>query len=264
MTKINEYKPGLSLIKKIKEVQSEYPQPTALGRLFGRSPVSPEALSWHKGIRGEIAIGNRLESLKALGYTVLHSVPIGEKESDIDHIVISPTGKIFTINTKHNPGAVIRVLDAAVYSNGHKTDYYRNSSYEKKRVEKKLNKHTGFQTSVYPVLAYVEIKALNIQKESDVKSVTEDKLIAYIKETEQSLPTSTFDLEPLYDSSFWTESETEEVNQDELFAWYNKFHKSVKKAYGRKTLIGAIGLLGALGGILFIAYSFVQSTGALG
>jgi hypothetical protein len=56
-----------------------------------------------RGRRGSLAV--RLPRL-ADQWRVRHAVPIGDKGSDIDHVVIGPGG-VFTINAKHHPDSAI-------------------------------------------------------------------------------------------------------------------------------------------------------------
>lgn len=58
--------------------------------------------SWRIGAVGEGRVGAELERLVRRGFRVLHSVPVGQRDSDIDHVVVGPPG-VFTVNTKWHP-----------------------------------------------------------------------------------------------------------------------------------------------------------------
>lgn len=60
-------------------------------RVLGRTPLSGEARSWYLGAIGEIRTEMQLEHLDESA-RVLHSVAVGDKGSDIDHIVVSASG----------------------------------------------------------------------------------------------------------------------------------------------------------------------------
>jgi len=66
------------------------------------SPLDEERAAWYRGALGEAAVGRLLEKLPE-GWTVLHAVPVGKGDSDIDHVVIGPGG-VFTINIKNHAG----------------------------------------------------------------------------------------------------------------------------------------------------------------
>ncbi len=87
------------------------------------------------GAAGEEAVGPRLERLVKRGWRVLHSVPVGAGQSDIDHLLIGPGG-VFTINTKNHPGGKVWVGQPAIRVNGQPTHYLRNSRFESERVHK--------------------------------------------------------------------------------------------------------------------------------
>lgn len=141
MVNIEERQPGYSLAVKLKETQNDVNKVSSFGKFLGISPLSTESRSWYTGMIGELRVGSKLNSLKDEGWKVFHSVPIGEKGSDIDHVLISPTGKIFTINTKRHPGKKVKYYSKKMYINGQPSDHLRNSVYEMNRVKKAVESH---------------------------------------------------------------------------------------------------------------------------
>jgi hypothetical protein len=103
------------------------------------------------GADGEEAVGPRLERLVKRGWHVLHSIPVGDRGSDIDHLLIGPGG-LYTVNTKNHPGKTIWVGEHAVLVGGHKTAYLRNSRFEADRVRKAMLRELGEELPVRPVL----------------------------------------------------------------------------------------------------------------
>jgi hypothetical protein len=123
-----------------------------IGTFFARvTDAKTEERAWRVGAEGEESVGPRLEELQPHGWFVLHSVPVGKKGSDIDHVLIGPGG-VYTINTKNHPGGKIWVGQYAVKANGQSTDYLRNSRYEAQRTEKLLSKAVGWPVPVRSVL----------------------------------------------------------------------------------------------------------------
>ena len=96
-----------SVMAECLRIQADAPPRGALARAFGRSPLSDESRPWYVGARGELDVAGHLDSLGE-GSTVLHSVPIGTRGSDIDHIVVCAAG-VFTINTKYHEDARVWV-----------------------------------------------------------------------------------------------------------------------------------------------------------
>jgi hypothetical protein len=132
------------------ELQAEAPSRTRAQRFFGKDPLVASARSWYKGAIGERDVAKILDSLGP-DFVVLHAVPIGAGESDIDHVVIGPTG-VFTINTKNHAGKSIFVSGRAFMVNGQHTDHMRNASFEADRAARLLAGAAGVWTPVQPLI----------------------------------------------------------------------------------------------------------------
>ncbi len=115
--------------------------------------VKTEERAWRVGADGEETIGAKLEKLTRDGWYVLHSVPVGTRGSDIDHVVIGPGG-VFTVNTKKHPGMEVWVSEKSILVDGHRTDYLRNSRFEGERATRLLTAACGFPVFVKPVLIF--------------------------------------------------------------------------------------------------------------
>lgn len=85
---------------------------------------------------------------------MLHAVPVGERGSDIDHVLIGPGG-VYTVNTKTHPGGRVWVGRNAVRVNGHAVPYLRKSRFEAQRAERLLSASVGFPVTVRPVLVFL-------------------------------------------------------------------------------------------------------------
>lgn len=110
--------------------------------------------SWRIGADGEETVGARLEKLHGDGWQLLHSVPVGSRDSDIDHVLIG-AGGVFTINTKTHPKANIWVSRTTVMVNGHKQFYLRNSRFEAERAARLLSRAVGWTVEVTPALVFL-------------------------------------------------------------------------------------------------------------
>lgn len=109
--------------------------------------------AWRVGADGEETIGAKLDKLTRDGWYVLHAVPVGSGDSDIDHVVIG-TGGVFTVNTKKHPGKKVWVSQKVVMVDGHRTQYLRNSRYEGERASRLLTAACGFPVLVKPILIF--------------------------------------------------------------------------------------------------------------
>lgn len=109
--------------------------------------------AWRVGADGEETIGARLDKLTQHGFYVLHAVPVGNRGSDIDHVVIGPPG-VFTVNTKKHPGKKVWVGGSTIMVDGQRKPYVRNSEYEAERASRLLSAAAGFPVVVKPVLIF--------------------------------------------------------------------------------------------------------------
>jgi len=85
------------------------------------------------------------------GWRVLHSVPVGNGNTDIDHVVIGPPG-VFTLNTKNHLGGRVSVNAKTVYVNGTHQPYIAKSRAEGKRATKLLSAACGHSITARPVI----------------------------------------------------------------------------------------------------------------
>lgn len=113
--------------------------------------VKTDERAWRTGAKGEESIGGRLERLADGGWRVLHSVPVGDRGSDIDHVLIGPGG-VYTVNTKNHPGKSIWISPTQVRVDGHPVPYLRNSRFEADRAKRLLSAALGWEPPVRPVL----------------------------------------------------------------------------------------------------------------
>ncbi|MET0975815.1 MAG: nuclease-related domain-containing protein [Leifsonia sp.] len=172
--------PGASVITRCLAEQSMVPVRGFVAQALGRSPLSSDSRSWYVGAMGELAVAERLKQLGA-DWTVLHSVPVGRGEADIDHVVIGPSG-VYTINTKHHEDAQVWVGSHKLLVNGHATDHLRNAVHEARRAGGLLTEATGLDVVVTPVVVLVGARSLTIrQQPSGVMVLTDSQLLRWLR-----------------------------------------------------------------------------------
>lgn len=124
--------------------------------------IRTEATSWEVGAAGERRVGDRLDRLRAHGWNVLHSIPL-KSGADIDHLIIGPGG-VFTINTKHHPGARVTGKGDFVRVNGQLNHYVRNSRHEASAAARRLTSACRMPVGVTGVLAFVGVQSLSVRE----------------------------------------------------------------------------------------------------
>ena len=137
-------RPGQGVSEEARSLRRATPVLSALRRLL-RVYVGDGA--YRKGARGERIVGKRLTKLGE-EWHVLHSIPIGDRGTDIDHLVIGPGG-VFTLNAKNHLGHRVWVHTRAFRVDGvSKTEYLGASRSEASKTSRRLSAASGF-----PVLA---------------------------------------------------------------------------------------------------------------
>ncbi len=136
----------------------------AVARLVG---AKTNERAWRIGADGEVAVADQLARLGPQWH-LLHAVRVGDRGSDIDHVVIGPGG-VFTVNAKNHPHANVWVGGDTFMVNGQRLPYVRNSRFEARRAARMLTEHVGF-----PVDATGVIAVMGAHKGLTIKAQPED------------------------------------------------------------------------------------------
>jgi hypothetical protein len=145
--------PGAEAREQALAARGAAPVKSLLARALG---VHTDERAWRIGADGEERVAARLAKLakKDPRWRSLHAIPVGNRGSDIDHVVMGPGG-VFTLNTKHHPGAKIWVGGDTFMVDGHRQPYIRNSRHEASRAAKLLTSACGFPVHVEGVIVTV-------------------------------------------------------------------------------------------------------------
>ena len=143
--------PGATARAHAAELRQQHRVRTVAARLVG---VRTTAHSFAIGAKGEREVGRKLNRWSAAaGWHVLHAVPVGERGTDIDHVVIGPFG-VVTINTK-TTSTTVWVGESGMKV-GHTTvDYLRKSRAEGQRAAQLLSYAAGWPVPVQPAIVFV-------------------------------------------------------------------------------------------------------------
>ena len=199
--------PGQAVGLKADELRRAAPIRAIVARLLN---VHTEERAFRAGRVGEREVARRLRSL-GRDWRVLHAVPVGNRGSDIDHIVVGPGG-VFTLNTKYHRNGRVWVGEHAVMLNGQKTDYLRNSRHEGKRASTLLSKACGIHVFVQPVIVVMGAELKIKAQPSDVKVIARRDIARWLKRG--SIRLTADDVEMIYEqarrSSTWKKNDGRE------------------------------------------------------
>ena len=179
--------PGQAVMSQALDLADGDPARSWLGRFFGADPLSADSRPWFQGALGELRVGQILAGLGP-EWTVLHAVPVGAKNSDIDHVLIGPSG-VFTLNTKHHAGQKVWVGRHAVFVAGQKTHYLSHARHEAARAGKLLTAAVGEPVPVTPVVVFVGSKEPTVkQPPAGVVVRTDRSLLRWLRRRSPVLP----------------------------------------------------------------------------
>jgi hypothetical protein len=154
-----------SVIEELLREHALTPPRSPLARFFGLNPLGAASVSWYSGARGEITVAALLAELPP-GWTVFHALPIGNRGSDIDHIVVGPGG-VVTINTKHHRGQYIWVGGTTFLVSGHRKAYLHSAVSEAERVTALIRSRMPLLEPVRPAIAVVNAKQITIRQKPE-------------------------------------------------------------------------------------------------
>ncbi|MFL6063813.1 MAG: nuclease-related domain-containing protein [Friedmanniella sp.] len=171
--------PGAAARAQARALRDAAPIRTFFARLVN---LRTRERAWRIGADGEERVGAELAKLVKFDprWRVLHAVPVGNAGADIDHLVIGPGG-IFTLNTKHHPGAALWVGGDTFMVNGQRQPYVRKSRYEAGRAARLLMAASGNPLRVDEILVPVGARSLTIKTApADVAVVPRRQLTAWL------------------------------------------------------------------------------------
>lgn len=158
--------------------------------------IHTEERAWRIGADGEEMVAARLAKLPD-SWRVLHALPVGDRDADIDHLVIGPGG-VFTINTKHHPHANVWVGGNTFMVNGQRYPYIRNANHEALRASKLLSRASRQLIEVTGVIAVVGAhRGLTVKQQPEgVRVMGRQRLVKWLR---TQLPTlSAAQVESIY------------------------------------------------------------------
>ncbi|WP_081747571.1 nuclease-related domain-containing protein [Arthrobacter sp. Br18] len=176
---LSERIPGQAVIEELLACHQFDPPRGRVGRLFGARPLGTQSTPWYWGALGEQEVGRILASLGP-EWTVLHAVPVGNRSSDIDHVIIGPTG-IVTLNTKRHADQPVWTARTTFMVSGKRQPHIHNSVYEADRAAKLLSRSVGRDLQVTAAIVVVGAKSVTVkEKHQTVAVLTPRQLLRWL------------------------------------------------------------------------------------
>lgn len=172
-------RPGAAARAEARRLKEERPVLTFVARVLG---VHTDERAWRIGADGEEKVAARLAKLAKADprWRFLHAIPVGERGSDIDHLVIGPGG-VFTLNAKHHPGAKLWIAGNTFLVNGQRQPYIRNSRHEASRAARLLGAAARVAVEATGVVVPVGAAAVDIREAPrDVAVVNRMALVKWL------------------------------------------------------------------------------------
>jgi hypothetical protein len=221
MTHLGDRAPAHALLEKLRDEVTLAP-PVDAPFSSGRPRVPPHAESWYVGIQGELQVANLLDELPA-GWLVLHSVPLGDGTRDIDHVVVSPGGRVMTLNTKRHSGASIWAAHDALMVNGSRQAHIPRARDEGQRASARLSSALDRAVTVEPMVVFTGERSLTVKESpAGVTLVSSGDLIRMLKRFDDEGDPSLGEAvkKTAAESSTWTSQPLGATSSTDLILWF--------------------------------------------
>lgn len=160
-TTLSAREAGYSAVRECLKRQSSARPRGRLAIFLGLSPLHPDARPSYNDAMGALAAANQLSLLND-EWTVVHSVPLGSGEGELNHIVIGPGG-VFVLATRNYRGRRVRAGGNILTVDGHKTDEIRALRYAERRATDVLRQALGAHVAIAPVIVVTNCSSLTIE-----------------------------------------------------------------------------------------------------
>lgn len=150
---------GQSAMSEVVTAQQFARPQSAVGRLFGISPLVLPARGSYRAALGELLVGDLLENL-GQRWDVLHDLPL--EHHSLDHLVIGPAG-VFTVRTANCAGLDVVVDGDAMIVVGVARDDIPLARAEAEQVSRILGDAVGTTVEVRPLLVVVRARRVSVK-----------------------------------------------------------------------------------------------------
>ena len=131
------------------------------------------------GRAGERRTARVLERLRVADprWGILHSIPVGTRGGDIDHMVVGPAG-VFVVNSKYWPHAYVWVAAENAMVNGTRRTFIHDARHDAHRATSRLSAAVGEHVHVHGVVAWFQTRGLTVREQPRDVTVLEGNQLA--------------------------------------------------------------------------------------
>ncbi len=167
----DEHGPAESVIKTCLRLQKSAPVRGRLKRVFGLSPLNPEARGWYAAALSEIELTRSLERLGS-GWTIMHAAGAGTIDSRVDLVAIGPAG-VFAIVTKSLVGARVFASGSLFTSDGVKLPFLRVAEQVATHAAELIEAALDEKVEVTPIVVVSGAHSLTLGSARTIATVLE-------------------------------------------------------------------------------------------
>lgn len=234
------------VVQKCLELQANAHPHGAFARLTGRSVLSADAESWFRGAIGELEVAAQLARL-GYGWGVIHAVPVGPGDTDIDHVVVGPGG-VFTINTKNHAGRRVWAAGRTFMVSGQKQKHIFAAVAESRKASQLISQIAGVAVPVTALIVVVRPHSLTA-RQTDVPVVASAAIVRWLRNRPVVLSDAAVAGLTLIASerATWTAVPLAVVDSTQMMERFERLRRDVAAADNRRRVVGvSVPLIGAV------------------
>ncbi len=172
--------PAQSIIEVLLMEQRLIQPRSPLEKMMGCSPLGPDSMRCFDAARAEIAVGLALADLPP-EWIVFHSLPVGERGTDVDHLVIGPGG-VFALRSDRQPHKAVEVAGRSVLVGTRKIPYVREAEHEAGSLTAVLAERMPLAATVHGVVVLVDTRRVIVTAQpSRVKIIEVADLCSWLQ-----------------------------------------------------------------------------------
>lgn len=240
--------------------QLSEPQRSGLSAVFGANPLGLHTRAVYNDAIGELLVGDALDNLGP-SWDVLHAVPVGDDQPDVDHVVIGPAGA-FTISSLNHSRQDVWVGGQTLLVAGQRTHSVRDAQYQAKRASALLTEAAERPVAVTALIVVVNPQKLTVREQpAGVVVLSSRQVVRWLARHERTLTGDEVALisDVADRSATWRTDPVPGLDTQQLHRDFSVLRGSVNTAGRRRAVWTAIGFVAVCAGIWFCVAGVVSA-----